>query len=359
MLVRYPAAAFAENWLHDGLIAILNRALDGVIDPMEHWTASFPDEHRDAVGRKTSLKAGLQRVVETIATMDQAGRDALRTCIIEQNRLPEAFSAAVRPPAVGGDPADLANHLDDLFNCAFKMLTPLGVRDRHYRLVYDGVRGRVCGFCGIERLSAPVEGTPREDLDHYLALSLYPLAGANLRNLAPIGGRCNSSYKRDQDILRDANGVPRRCLDPYGTQQVEVSLLGSQPLRGGRKGTAILPKWEITLEGADADRIATWNEVFEIEHRYRNDVLDADFVDWIDHFATWGAAQCTPANADDLVRLIRCYIATVVQEGIADAAFLKRATFKMLAYRIEHCDDADRVAAWLLSLWSVEAGVVA
>ena len=357
MLVRYPAAAFAENWLHDGLIAIITSALNGAPDPMSNWTSSFPKEHRDAVRRKRSLKTNLQRVVETIGTMDWASREALRACMIEQNRLPDAFSTTTPPPPIGGEPANLAQQVKDLFDSAFKMLTPLGVRDRHYRIVYDGVPSHLCGFCGLERLSAPVEGTPREDLDHYLALSLYPLAGANLRNLAPIGGRCNSSYKQDQDMLRDATGVPRRCLDPYGPQQVEVNLLGSMPLRGGRKGTAVLPLWEIKLIGADADRIETWNTVFQIEHRYRNDVLDADFVGWIDHFATWGAAQCTPTNANDLLRLILHYVATVVQEGIAEAAFLKRATFKMLAHRIEHCEDADRVAAWLLSLWSAEEGV--
>ena len=82
MLVRYPAAAFAENWLHDGLIAIITSALNGAPDPMSNWTSSFPKEHRDAVRRKRSLKTNLQRVVETIGTMDWASREALRSCMI-------------------------------------------------------------------------------------------------------------------------------------------------------------------------------------------------------------------------------------------------------------------------------------
>ena len=86
----------------------------------------------------------------------------------------------------------------------------------------------MCPFCGCEYFDAP--GAPREDLDHYLPKSLYPFAAANLRNLVPMGMKCNERYKLAQDILRDAAGVRRRSFDPYAERQIKVILDNSVPL---------------------------------------------------------------------------------------------------------------------------------
>lgn len=95
------------------------------------------------------------------------------------------------------EPADVRETLKALFGTAFGLLSSLGVRDRRDASVHHGTPGHVCGFCGIERLSAPVPETTREHPDHHLAFGVFTLAGANLRNLAPIGPRCNSSHELD------------------------------------------------------------------------------------------------------------------------------------------------------------------
>lgn len=357
MLVSYPVAAAGENWLHDGLVAVLTRAIDGIPDPMADWLDLFPAEHREAVKRKTSLSDRLGLVVETIVELDVPSRTKLRACLVEQNRLPHAFSSLIPPPLLPAQPPELRTRVSSLFECAFKLLSSLGIRDRQYHAVYSATPGRVCGFCGLERLSAPVPGTPREHLDHYLAFSIYPLAGANLRNLAPIGGRCNTAYKRDVDMLRTAQGVARRCFDPYGGHQARITLLNSRPLRGPRRGTDILPQWDVELTGADADRLVAWDEAFRIRHRYRHDVLDPDFSDWLDHFAVW-TADDPPVDLPSLLQRIRHYLRTVVQERPGEATFLRRATFEMLERTAQIGPDASRITKWLLSLWDPEEGVV-
>ena len=358
MLLGYPVAATDENWLHDGIVAILMLALGGEAEPMADWLDHFPAEHREAVRRKTSLSDRLTKAVEAIGALDPPERSHLETCLREQNRLPEAFSSLVSPPLVQEEPADMREKLKALFGTAFGLLSSLGVRDRQYASVYYGTPGHVCGFCGMERLSAPVPDTPREHLDHYLAFSIYTLAGANLRNLAPIGPRCNSSHKLDADMLRNPDGHPRRCFDPFGGHRVEVSLLGSRPLRGPRKGVDILPAWQLTFLHAEADRTEAWDDVFDIRRRYKDDVLDAEFTGWIDHFAVW-TQDNPPTDPAGLLQRITTYRRTVVQEeGVGDLMFLKRATFDMLDHCLRNGPEEDRVARWLLSLWVEEEGVV-
>jgi hypothetical protein len=357
VLASYPVEATQENWLNDGIAAILTRALDLHPEPMTDWLLEFPEQHQDEVRRKTSLRERLASAVASIAALDGVQRDALRGCITQQNDLPAVFSSLIAPAAISAEPAALKRDISQLFEKAFELLTDLGIRDRQYRQVYEGVREHVCGFCGIERLSAPDGESPREDLDHYLAASLYPLAGANMRNLAPIGGRCNKSFKRAKDMLRGNGGAPRRCFDPYGDQQATVSLIGSQPLRRIVNGTEMLPDWDVRLAGSDADRIETWDDVFDIRRRYRRDVLDADFSNWMTHFAHW-ARGGPPVDRDTLVATIRHYLDVVIQEGIADGNFLKRATFQMLEHRLLNGPEAERITLWLLSLWDPEEGVL-
>jgi hypothetical protein len=203
-----------------------------------------------------------------------------------------------------------------------------------------------------------VAGAPREHLDHYLAFSIYTLAGVNLRNLAPIGSRCNSSHKLDSDMLRDADGHPRRCFDPYGGHRLQVSLLDSRPLRGPRKGTEILPAWQVNFLDVDADRIDAWDDVFDIRRRYRDDVLDAEFFGWIDHFAGWAVAD-PPDDTASLLEKISTYRQSVVQEdGFGELMFLRRATFDMLDHRLRNGPDGDRISKWLLSLWDPDEGAI-
>ncbi len=358
MLVSYPVEATEENWLHGGLAAVLKRALDQQHDPMTDWLLEFPIERRDAVERRPSIRQRLETVVASIAALGDAEREELSVCLTQQNDLPEVFSSLAAPSAIAREPPALRLQLVSLFEKAFELLTDLGIRDRQYRKVYDHVKAHVCGFCGIEPLSALVPGSPREHLDHYLAASLYPLAGANMRNLAPICGRCNTAFKKTKDILRGTGGAPRRCFDPYGGQQVQVSLLDSHPLRGPVRGVEQLTDWNISFVGADSDRVDTWIDVFDVRRRYRDDVLDATFSDWLTHFTIW-AADAPPIDHATLITIIQRYLRTVVQEGIAGGNFLKRATFQMLEYRLLNGPETARISRWLLSLWDPDEGAIA
>ena len=84
---------------------------------------------------------------------------------------------------------------------AFRLLG--GVRDkgRQYRAIYEKLNTR-CSHFAVLSISMRQEA-PREALDHYLPRCRYPFAGANAKNLVPMGNRCNSAYKRTADVLWD------------------------------------------------------------------------------------------------------------------------------------------------------------
>lgn len=220
------------------------------------------------------------------------------------------------------------------------MLKPLGLRDANYKTFLRLVEHRMCAFCGCEYFSGAT--SKREPLDHYLAISLYPFAGANARNLVPMGTKCNSSYKLAQDVLRDALGTRRVCFDPFAPTPVEVSLLGSK-LFARSDG---LPEWEVELQG-DAARIQTWDAVFDVRRRLIEDHLDSIYKNAIKVFGTlWRKRpDVLPVNAGvcDAFR----HLADLSRpKGWSDRAFLEVALYELLQTRCEAGgEEADRIAA--------------
>ena len=312
------------------------------------------------MARKTSLFRQIRLIIAENNFLDHAQRDVIRRCINSQNSIPDLFDGESLLVALPDDlRPELTTALSDLFKTAFVLLSNLGIRDRQYEKIYQEIPARVCAFCGIEPLDAPVPEIPRESLDHYLALSLYPFAGVNLRNLAPMGHKCNSSHKGAANILLNQNGSRRRCFDPYGDLTARVSLLNSRPFEGETKQLFVLPDWEIDLEG-EGEEVATWDSVFGIRARYKNNVLDAEIRGWIDHFAQWWTreVQVVPTDTSAVVALLERYIASVIQEGFGDHTFLKRATFEMLAHQCSQASSGQRLVDWIISLLSPDTGAV-
>lgn len=235
-------------------------------------------------------------------------------------------------------PKTIQKPVTDLFTYAFEILTDLGIRDKHYKAIYDAASYHICPFCGYEYFDAP--GARREALDHYLSKEKYAFAAANLRNLVPMGNKCNSRYKLAQDILRKEDGTRRKSFDPYNHRTLTVSLDNSQPFAGttGKTGER-LPKWEIDF-GSNSEEVATWDDVFHIRERYKRDVLDEAFHNWLNGFRSWcrHPRKTLPKSDKELVDAIEDYVLYYESLGFDDRAFLKAAVFRMLH---KHCKNGD------------------
>lgn len=308
----------------------------------------IPAARRDVLSPKTGLRDRRSTFFQAFAALDQPSRDSVRTALATQNAIPAVFDGVSPWVRLAELPSSIRGPAKELFKFAFGLLTDVGLRDQHYRVIWQSLTwAKICPFCGLERLKHPNQ--PRPDLDHYLPISRYPFAGTNLRNLVPMGGDCNSAFKGQIDVVFDAvTNTRRRCGDPYTGPIFSVSLNGSN-LYDDDGTICRLPVWDIALQGGAQDCAATWVSVFQIRRRY-SDILNEEYHSWIDHFGRWCADDRSGIELTDIASVIAAtsqYSETILQEGVADTNFLKRATFQMLRCKLETDPNADRLADWL------------
>ena len=331
MLYGYPIEAVKNNWLHDTLfrtIRAVHESLDDGRRPSD-WPDVLPAMYRGRLGGRVGLRDRVQRYVEAVGTLNTEERDRILRGVVEQNDIQRLVSCTSDCEAVDDLPEAIRRPTRELFRFAFRLLSELGIRDLHYAVIYERSKQHICPFCGCEYFDAP--GAPRESVDHYLLFSRYPFAGANLSNLVPMGTKCNSQYKRAQDILRGENGVRRRSFDPYGyVPEISLSLDESIPFEGVR---GEVPQWRIRFD-VEAEEVDTWLNVFSIRERYTRDILDECFFTWLREFSAWcregGMINSGEGTALDAMSR---YVRYLDAGGLGDRAFLKCAVFRMLDKR--------------------------
>lgn len=345
MLNVYPIVATAENWVHDAVYAKIKAALEALNDgaAAPDWAE---DMHEELAARE-ALKTRYDAFRTAAEGLSVNQRTKVLRALEDQNNIPAVFDGAAACPRIAATPTRIRKPTAELFTAAFDALKSLKVRDRQYQTIFENLPGKCCPFCGIEPFEAP--GLAREDMDHYLPRSLYPFAGANLRNLVPMGGKCNRAYKQALDIICDDAGVRRRCFDPYGDNWATVSLMASRPFEGEDAGPFPLPVWQIDLLG-DADSVATWDQVFQIRRRYQGKV-EAHFREWMEHFAIWCEGQVgLVTTQEEVTAALEQYLNFVLQRTHDDGAHLRRAVFEMLRQQCAESDISARLTSWLSAL---------
>jgi hypothetical protein len=337
VLFGYPVHATAENWLHECLCKMVRtiHASHDAGQAVPAWPDIIPAVHRNNLCRRMGLRDRLGQYSAVAGMLSVSERQRVLTCLAQQNRITDLVMCATDCESLTDLPKTIQTPVADLFGFAFELLTGLGVRDRHYHAIYTAASYHVCPFCGCEYFDAP--GAPREDLDHYLPKSLYPFAEANLRNLVPMGIKCNERYKQAQDILRDAAGIRRRSFDPYADRQIKVTLDKSIPF-GGADGQT--PDWRIDFD-PDSVECTTWDDVFHVRERIKRDVLDASFRQWLRDFSAWFKMQMSTANLGDaeVVEAIGTYADYMTLMGLKAREFLQAPVFQMLH---RHCAAGDQ-----------------
>ena len=342
MLFGYPAKAIKKNWLHDCLFQILesiNKSLKYGRRPPT-WPFIIPERYRDQLKSRDGLKKRLQEYQNAVKNLSSEEIDEIIITLHSQNKIRHLLSCKSNCKTVNDLPDTVQEPIKKLFRYAFDLLSDLGIRNFQYRIIYQALEARICPFCGCEDYSSPLG--PKEDLDHYMAFSLYPFAAVNLNNLVPMGGKCNSKYKLANDLLSEG-GIRRRVFNPYHHKPIRLSLDRSTPFAGEKRRN---PLWQVDFE-PNSEEVATWDTVFRIRERYQNDYLDPNFTTWMDQFAIWHKeimrrSDHGDGNVEqeyDVVDLLDRYTRTLEQMGYSERAFLKAAVFRMLLKRCKEGDD--------------------
>ncbi|MEH1869556.1 MAG: hypothetical protein V7K69_31800 [Nostoc sp.] len=346
MLFGYPIAATADNWLHECFCHIMQAIHSTVASRniITEWSKIIPEPYRNRLKSRLQRSGGLGDKLNAyqiaLAKLTAEEQNQILQALNDQNKIALLLSCQCDCQAITDLPVAIHKPVKALFKYAFYLLTDpdLEIRDKHYDIIYKSIPSRVCPFCGCEGFDAL--GSRREALDHYLLKDSYPFAAANLRNLVPMGYKCNSQYKHTKNILYKDNQTRRKSFDPYNYQGVvKISLNNSQPFAGGigRTGER-LPKWEIDFSCA-SEEITTWDDIFHVRERYIRDVLDAEFNSWLDIFGRWCQRRIIPNSDQELVDAIEDYASDRELEGFGDRGFLKAAVFRMLHI---HCQKGNQ-----------------
>lgn len=260
-----------ENWIGDWLDAAFDRGFAHIdAGTRQDLFTGLSAENTISLKRRWGLLNAFKDVLAKYKALNVADRQIVRRAFDDQQLILDLFEGHRTADLREMLPEPIRKPLEKLSGLAFNALTDLGIRQASYDLHFaDPEDGRTCTFCGFEKITGPT--VRNADWDHYLARSLYPFASWKLRNLTPMGGDCNRSFKGSKDILR-ATGVRLQCFDPY-TDPVPptvVHLRQSDPI-----GTNGRPIWVVSIDG-DAARTATWDAAFSLKERWA-DLLNASY----------------------------------------------------------------------------------
>lgn len=142
----------------------------------------------------------------------------------------------------------------------------IGKIDDHYD-EFVSVNECKCPYCGYGDIKG-INHTRREAYDHFLPKSIYPFNSVNFRNLAPMCHECNSSYKLQQDPIRQPGGTRRKAFYSYAEAPPGTTVR----MTFDTKDIQHLKPNEIDMQLAAAGReeeVETWKAVFGIEERYK------------------------------------------------------------------------------------------
>lgn len=336
MLFGYPLAATSNNWLHECLCAAIRNVHEAADSGRRYpgWPRILPLAQQSKLRLRSGLRDRMRNYDHVIRGLSKSDRDYVLQAFEDQNRISDLLAGSIDCIKISGLPSVVREPIVALFDFAYYLLQDLGLRDPHYAAIYNSIPDHLCPFCGTEYFDAP--GARREALDHYLTKSLYPFAAANLRNLVPMGHKCNSSYKLAIDILLRPDGTRRVAFDPYSHAEILILLDDSSPFHGISENT---PNWEIQFY-PDTPSVSTWDEVFKVRERYCRDHLNPSFSSWLRHFRHWAQASELVADSDEaIVAALQRYEKYWAESGMNDRAFLKAAVFRMLR---RHCESGDQ-----------------
>ena len=209
MLFPLASAALIHNWighlLTDTLFQGMTAVNSGQAVPAWPPQAASPTQ-KIWLKRHSGFNKKIRNFFVEYRKLSDHDRARVLLALTDQTNLPAILSNH-QACAVLSNMGEVKKTIDDLFIYAFGQLScddDLGssVRDRHYSVIYDHLPDRICPVCGLSPLRGKL--SPRHHLDHWMAISLYPFAGADLRNLCPMCDTCNATFKGGKDILHNA-----------------------------------------------------------------------------------------------------------------------------------------------------------
>ncbi|MEY3881218.1 MAG: hypothetical protein RIQ94_2014 [Pseudomonadota bacterium] len=327
MFVTYPIEATADNWIHDCIFSVFKTICDALDngETLPAWPKILPTQHQNSLSSKRTLPKLIKLFEAEAAKLTNVDRANFIRLFVQQNLIAGLLNGSVVIPVITNELKSIIEVAKAVCDEGFLLLTKTGVRDQHYSVIWDNLKSKTCPFCGIEPFDSPK--LHREDEDHYLARSIYPLSAANFHNLVPMGSKCNERYKGQIDILHN-NGNRRKAFNPYGIDCADIILLNS--IIGGADR---IPEWQIDLV-PDTEETQTWEDVFSIRIRLTENALNPYYFDWLGEIPDWfSVSQINEQiNNDNLLKKLEEFAAYKSKHKEPGIGFLKHKVIEMLVH---------------------------
>lgn len=286
------------------------RSIDNAVFSM----VLFPEWFHATLKKKTCiLSEKFQRVHALLydVVVTEAGRQAVYDQLHSTNCIEELCEGAaqIHPNAIDWT-SDLGKSIDSLMSSLYGSLD-LTVfkrgksKENPTHQLYDEfikMNSYVCPFCGLAQYKNK-RSVRREDFDHYLHSSKYPLAAANMRNLVPTCGICNQDYKRTNDILEDGKAFYPYSVIPAVKLEIDCQTY-PEPSNFDDRGKWVVKLELLTPDAAVAPKLTAWNRVYSIRRRLEDEVTEF-FEEWMDEVSEDHSAPVDNQEFLDLIASAR------------------------------------------------------
>lgn len=248
------------------------------------------------------FKTYLKEITETYFKLDDTDKQTLKDAF--KNNLPiemlcsdPACASPIKFAAIKNEA--FRKLLKDFLTGLWEDYPIIDAIENKYGLVQDHFsdfidsthqKAYVCPFCGLHKLK-PSGGIKRDAYDHYIPKAFYPFVSINYLNLFPICHECNSDEKKATDTLFDGNNR-RRVFYPFDTtyqpNQLSIVVEPEEKYSSLNFKTLLQDikwKYKFTYAGNDDPRLESWDKIFRVKGRYRENILHYQ-IEWFGQLCT-------------------------------------------------------------------------
>jgi hypothetical protein len=213
------------------------------------------------------LKEDVDEIYVLCQPLPDDERKAIRDAFETNNKIEELCNGSLTPIYLSSLPSVVENKMKPLLVDFYEKLLDKakvpGTKQVYYKDLIEANDFQFCPCCGYMPIESK-DSDYREAFDHYLPKSKYPFVSVNFKNLVPLCHKCNSDRKGIKDPIEDGKKAFFPFSDNLHSISIDLKIDRTKDLRALSRDDV-----EISLSG-DADKIETWDRLFDIKERYND-----------------------------------------------------------------------------------------
>lgn len=281
------------------------------------------------------LKTEVDAIYEKCKPLTSSQRKAIKKAFDANNKIEDLCNGA-RPVYLNNLPAQVREDIKPLLVKFYEELLEKakvpGTKKDYYEKLIKENQFQYCPCCGLIDFEQE-DSKYREAFDHYLPKSEYPFASINFKNLVPLCYKCNSDRKKVKDPIEKN----RKAFYPFSNREHNV-LIALEIDKN--KDIDKLQRADLTVRlMGDADKIETWDWLFDISERYNDTIREKIVHNLIRQLANRYKRNKARNQGLSFTEIIDDHINDYIEDMYLDKKFLKIAFLEEL----KNCNDLIQV----------------